>query len=328
MRRRGFTLVELLVVIAIIGILIGMLLPAVQSVRAAARRTACANNLRQLALGMLTYESSNGHLPGGAYGSSDEEVNDDGWGWGAVTLPFLEQGNLTNNLMPTVSDSPGVFETTFDNTGAIVINGDTELSVFRCPSSELADVAPASATFPNPNGNGSNVTFPLIARLVGYGTSDYKGNAGFNNQGILMKRQDGIQGINGVFECKLSEIFDGTSNTAIVAESSYPGRDGRGWPIWAGVNVEDETVLCKVGDMSNGVVFGINCWSPGLPNQGTPGPSTFWLAVDDDCAWSFHPGGALFSFADGSTHFINENINGTTYFSLGSRLDGNPLGDY
>jgi prepilin-type N-terminal cleavage/methylation domain-containing protein len=328
MRSRGFTLVELLVVIAIIGILIGMLLPAVQSVREAARRTACANNLRQLALGMLIYESGNGHLPGGAYGSLDDSLNDDGWGWGAVTLPFLEQGNLSNSLTPTVSDNPGVFEETFVDTGAIVINADTELSVFRCPSSALAAVAPPSSTFPNPNGSASNVTVSLAARIVGYGTSDYKGNAGFNNQGILMKRQDGIAGTDGVFECKLAEIFDGTSNTALVAESSYPGRDGRGWPIWAGANVEDETTFCKVGDMVNGVVSGINCWSPGMPNQGAPGPATFWLAIDDDCAWSFHPGGALFSFADGSTHFISENINGTTYFGLGSRIDGNPLGEF
>jgi prepilin-type N-terminal cleavage/methylation domain-containing protein len=78
MRRLGFTLVELLVVIAIIGILIGMLLPAVQTVREAARRTACANNLRQLSLAMLNYEGANRHLPGGVYGSRNEDCDDDG----------------------------------------------------------------------------------------------------------------------------------------------------------------------------------------------------------------------------------------------------------
>lgn len=72
LKRAGFTLVELLVVIAIIGILIGMLLPAVQQVRSAARRTACANNLRQLGLGLLNYESAHQHFPPGVYICEDQ----------------------------------------------------------------------------------------------------------------------------------------------------------------------------------------------------------------------------------------------------------------
>lgn len=320
MRRLGFTLVELLVVIAIIGILIGMLLPAVQSVREAARRSACSNNLRQLSLAMLNFESSFEHLPGGVYGSRNEDCDDDGWGWGAFTLPFLEESTLVNNLIPTVEDNPCVFATTFDQTGAIVVNGDTELSIFRCPSSALLAVAPATSTFPNPNGDGSTVTVPLPARLVGYGTSDYKGNAGEQNQGVLMKRRDGETTRDGVFECKLVEIFDGTSNTALIAESSYAGPDGRRWPIWAGGNFDDETALCKVGEVDDdGLTIKINCWETG-------GPSAFWESVDNDCAWSFHPGGAMFGFVDGSTHFVNENVSDRTYFNLGSRLDGNPLG--
>lgn len=317
MRSRGFTLVELLVVIAIIGILIGMLLPAVQQVREAARRSACANNLRQLSLGMINYESTFGHLPGGVYGGLGDCV-DDGWGWGAFTLPYLEQGSLMDSLLPNVSDNPCVFEETFDSTGEIVVNADTEIPVFRCPSSGLPGVAPPTSSFPHPNGSGEVLTFPLPARLVGYGTSDYKGNAGPGDQGVLMKRSDGARPA-GVFECRLAEIFDGTSNTALVAESSYASMDGRKWPIWAGGNVDDETTLLKVGDIDNGVVFKINCWEAG-------GPTAFWESVDNDCAWSFHQGGAMFSFVDGSTHFINENINDQTYFNLGSRMDGNPLG--
>ena len=265
MRSRGFTLVELLVVIAIIGILIGMLLPAVQSVREAARRTACSNNLRQLTLAMHIFESSFGHFPGGVYGSLDEDLDDDGWGWGAFTLPFLEQGNLSQNLIPNVEDDPGVFDRTFHTTGSMVVNGDTEISVFRCPTSPLPAVAPAITSFPNPNGSGNILTFPIFEELVGYGTSDYKGNAGRANEGILMKRRDGVLGTNGVFECRLNEIFDGTSNTALVAESSYAGTTGRKWPIWAGGNVDDETTLMKVGDIADSIVPKINCWESGGP---------------------------------------------------------------
>jgi prepilin-type processing-associated H-X9-DG protein len=227
---------------------------------------------------------------------------------------------LFENLIPNVGDDPCVFETTFDMTGAIVVNGEAELSVFRCPSSGLLEVAPPVSSFPNPNGSGNTITVPLPARLVGYGTSDYKGNAGESNQGVLMKRRDGELTVDGVFECKLSEIFDGLSNTALVAESSYAGPDGRRWPIWAGGNFDDETALCKVGEIDgDGLTIKINCWETG-------GPSAFWEAPDNDCAWSFHPGGAMFSFVDGSTHFISENVSDQAYANLGSRLDGNPLG--
>ena len=110
--RQGFTLVELLVVIAIIGILIGMLLPAVQQVREAARRVACANNMRQLGLAMLNYESAHGHFPPGFSSAATRDgtvsagVHIDsetwnaapGWGWGAHLLPFVEGNNIFSQI--------------------------------------------------------------------------------------------------------------------------------------------------------------------------------------------------------------------------------------
>ena len=93
--KRGFTLVELLVVIAIIGILIGMLLPAVQQVREAARRTQCANNIRQISLAALNFESANTRFPSGWQSNDNTIEGGPGWAWSTELLPFLEQQNLS-----------------------------------------------------------------------------------------------------------------------------------------------------------------------------------------------------------------------------------------
>lgn len=324
MRKQGFTLVELLVVIAIIGILIGMLLPAVQQVRESARRTQCANNLRQLGLGVMNFESTHSHFPAGALSAADDDAgdDDDGWGWGAQILPFIEQGNLADSLMPGISETAGIFKDTQESTGAIIAGGDTVIDTFRCPSSDLEDFVPDS-----------NISVPGFAiedapdiEHRGYAISDYKGNAGpgvdepggeDQNNGVFMKRRDGLRD-GGIVECNFGAITDGSSNTILICESSYPGEEGDDWPIWAGAPDRDEPILCKPGDP---VAGGINCWTGA-------GPSEWWTAIDDDCAWSFHVGGAQFAFCDGSVHFISENVNAETYFNLGSRLDGAILGDF
>ncbi len=315
MRRQGFTLVELLVVIAIIGILIGMLLPAVQQVREAANRTQCSNNIRQLSLGILNFESANSHFPAGSLtGEDDDDLGNDGWGWGAQILPFIEQVNLADSLEPGITNQPGVFLDTFRE-GAIVAGGDTVIPTFRCPSSALGDFVPESNDQP---ANGASASDPR-PWAVGYAVADYKGNAGPDDQGVLMKRHDGIRA-DGVVECRFSDIPDGSSNTVLLAESSYPGRQGNIWPVWVGAMPRDfdSTIFCKPGDPE---CSGINAWAG-------RGPQEWWTAEDDDCVWSFHPGGAQFGFCDGSVHFINENLNEDTYFNLGSRLDGGTIGDF
>lgn len=119
MKKKGFTLVELLVVIAIIGILIGMLLPAVQMVREAARRTRCANNLHQIVLAIHNYESSNQRFPPGWIGDEGEFTK--GWAWTSKILAFLDQGNLKDeiNFNSRIRDMPagGVRTSSFETLG-------------------------------------------------------------------------------------------------------------------------------------------------------------------------------------------------------------------
>ena len=320
-RRHGFTLVELLVVIAIIGILIGMLLPAVQQVRESARRTQCSNNIRQLSLGVLNYESAHSHFPAGALtGPDDDDLGNDGWGWGAQILPFIDQANLADRLNPSISNDPGVFRRTRFVEGRIVVGGDTKIPTFRCPSSALEDFVPETVDRPDPTAVVSNPS----ADNVGYGVADYKGNAGPDDEGVLMRLHDAIRtnddgAILGVVECKFNDILDGSSNTVLIAESSYPGTQGGSWPVWIGAmpRKEDESTFCKVGEPG----FSINDWAGS-------GPSEWWTAADDDLVWSFHPGGAQFGFCDGSVHFVDENLSEETYFNLGSRLDGGTIGKF
>lgn len=304
-RRRGFTLVELLVVIAIIGILIGMLLPAVQQVREAARRTSCSNNIRQLVLACHNFEGSFKTFPQGAYSAIDDDAgnDDDGWGWGTYILPYIEQNNLYDSLEPRVSETPGVFRETFDSTGAIILGGDQIINAFRCPSSILESHVPSVV-------NGGGISASIADERVGYATSDYKGCSGpvhiGSSNGIFVKRRDG----NAV---SFAMISDGSSNVIAIGESSYPGRNGTDWPIWAGAPQRDEPILFKTE-------FPINA--------GGSNPAQWWNAVDDDLAWSFHPQGAQFGFADGSVHFLSETIDFETYQNLGGRDDGNVVGEF
>src|SRR5215216_110308 len=113
-KHSAFTLVELLVVIAIIGLLVALLLPAVQAAREAARRTGCTNNLKQIALALLNYHDARGHFPLGAYSAIEEDhpAEEDGLGWATQILPQLEEQSvydkLKNNNIPGYQNDPWI----------------------------------------------------------------------------------------------------------------------------------------------------------------------------------------------------------------------------
>ena len=184
-RNSAFTLVELLVVIAIIGILIGMLLPAVQSVRTAARRTACMNQLRQLGLASLNYESAHMKLPPGI--TDDDTNHQDALHTGfTYLLPFIEQNNLYSSLDLTQSWKAPVNQAM----------GEASLPLFDCPE---------SPTLVEQNGG-----------IVGQ-ANDYAFNKG-NDAFLTNQPPSGIFGINSAIT--LGQISDGSSNTFLIGEAA------------------------------------------------------------------------------------------------------------
>src|SRR5215212_5410396 len=159
----AFTLVELLVVIAIIGVLVALLLPAVQAAREAARRTACTNNLKQIALALLSYHDARGQFPLGAYSAvtEDHPAEEDGLGWATQILPQLEEqplyDKLKNNNIPGYQGNPwitnhppgqkGIFSVAHSSGLRPIAGGDTILSIFLCPTADLPSHVPSGGYF-------------------------------------------------------------------------------------------------------------------------------------------------------------------------------------
>ncbi len=300
--RQAFTLVELLVVIAIIAMLVTLLLPAVQAAREAARMSACKNNLRQIALALLNYDSAHGVFPMGVY-SGVGEFQEDGYGWASKLLPFMEEQALydlvSKNYIPGEEttepwERPGIFSATRSRTRQVIPGGDTPIPIMSCPASVVPSHSPSGES-------------------KGYAKADYKACNGFADFGLFWNRADGVNNARKK-QISLKNITDGTSKTIAFGESSYVP-NAIDFPIWLGGPGRDEPTLFKTQPPSV-----INCRVRAKvldANVARP--------VDDDCAYSWHNNGAQFSFADGSVHFLSDSIQWITYQNLGDRRDGQVL---
>ena len=324
--RRGFTLIELLVVIAIIAVLIALLLPAVQQAREAARRTQCKNNLKQLGLAFHNYHGTYLMFP---MGLTVDATNFNAHAWGTMILPFMEQGNLTDqyNFSHPWAAPQSPFTGMNDNQAVIT----TLLPAFICPSTPetnrvytftLPAGALASEGISNPE-----VTWSAAA-------SDYGAHSGvggdFHDDYVEpvigeMANREGMLKDN---ECiRMADVADGTTNTLILAEiagrnSTYrAGRKIMDWSDPANMNFGGGW-----GDPFNG-----ENWIDGslYDGTGTTGPCVISCTNDRARgAYSFHTGGVQVLLVDGSVRFISESIRGANYAQLIAYSDGLVLGDF
>ena len=321
--RAGFTLVELLVVIAIIGILVALLLPAVQAAREAARRNSCSNNLKQLGLALHNHHDTYRAFPlGGQY-----PVGTTGTGWSAQArlLPFMEQTNLQNLIdwsLPYAAQ------------GAVA---STRVAVFLCPSE------PNQRLRPDPQTNNPNFAhFPL----------NYAGNFGtwFVFDPVNQQAGDGLLVPN--FATNMASVLDGTSNTLAFAEvkayqpyfrdSSTPGGLGAAMPTdplaiagWGGNFKADsghtEWVDGRVHQTGFTAAFTPNTRVPYPLNGRTldidytssrEGASMTAPTYSVVTSRSYHPGGVNVTLTDGSVRFLVQSVERRVWQALATRSGG------
>lgn len=329
----AFTLVELLVVIAIIGILVALLLPAVQAAREAARRTDCKNRLRQLGLACINHHDTNGALPSSA--------NDVQLSWIAQILPFVEEQNLQDSIDQTKTWSAA--ENTLAAGTPLAFTQcpsvGTEISVFvSAPGVATADVqvaTPLRAHFVGIMGakghrgtyNGKDTSLvcragvfdkpPLteytIANVADCNNDKSDGNGAYANNGVIYP----------LSKISYRKITDGSSNTMMLGEVAW--LDAGPTRVW----------IVGASDGSNRFVYNSkNVAHPmRVANRGAGTGAAADLATgfwnSDTSLGSEHKGGANVCFADGSVHFINEEVDlKEVLLALASRQAGEVVGEF
>lgn len=310
--RKGFTLIELLVVIAIIGVLIALLLPAVQSAREAARRAQCVNNLKQLGIALHNYHDTEGSLPLGR------------------TIPFNQSFSQFARILPYIEAGSIAGAINFDwgyGAAANTTAGGTRVAVLTCPS-DGAELVPASM---GPTSYRANEGTSVV---MWYGKSD---TANVNA---------GMPAPNGLFfsdiKVTLAAIRDGTSNTAAFSEhvlgdfdqgvatekadtfrpGTYPATPDEAVQMCRNMNWRDVS-LQGVSAVGAPWIYGYHStssyWHSGPPNsRSCMFPPSRIMTV----ANSNHPGGVNVCFADGSVRFVKDTVDLSTWRALGTRNGG------
>lgn len=287
---RGFTLIELLVVIAIIGILVALLLPAVNACRAAARRTTCSNNLMQISIAGHNYELSHGFYPAGVVSQAQSVTNetfDFHHNWIIPLLPYLEERNLYENVDQSVS----VYDAKNRPVRAMTIGK------LQCPSDAIypgqSSYAACYHDVEGPVTEACNGVF-ILNRPTRYDDiTDGSSHTIFIGEKMTGANERGWMAGTSATLRNTGTPPNATSGLAVVANPAVP-------QVWPPENEEERVKTAAMNRPANPVPFG------GFGSQ--------------------HPGGSQFAFGDGHVQFLTQTIDSVVYESLGNKSDGKLVG--
>lgn len=333
--RRGFTLVELLVVIAIIGILVALLLPAVQAARESARRTECKNNLKNLALGWINHESAQGFYPASGWGWRWQGEPDRGYGesqpggWAYHLLEYIEEGAVRDLALGATNNA--------ERDRLLAAAAATPLPVFNCPTRRTAVAYPLVR-----NGNLANNVTSCVQDQCVVARTDYQANSGnaaasepegptsyaeaeewtANNEWTY--RENGGTPQNGVThqrsQIRVAQVVDGVSKTAMIGEKYLnpdrytDGHDG----------ADDQNIFLGHDRDVNGYFYRAHVATVPVPifdnTRVTLNPKQDQPGVGSDYGFgSAHPTGLNMAFCDGSIRSIAYDIETFVWVKMGSR---------
>jgi prepilin-type N-terminal cleavage/methylation domain-containing protein/prepilin-type processing-associated H-X9-DG protein len=312
-RNSGFTLVELLVVIAIIGVLVALLLPAVQAAREAARRNQCMNKMKQLALANHNYLSARRAFPPGHTHPRTPPCSGSGLNggppWSVLILPYIEGGAIQdefdmNGAMTSTKNVPGT-----PSNDAVWAKPNSN---YQCPSNPDSRPDINNTNYFGVQGGrlrDDNGTLIVLCTTVSEARVYHKNGVLYHNS-----------------KTRTKDITDGTSKTFLLGETKYQRtRDSSvdshlGWASSAyasGASGRPGVLAATVDPINNEEASG-----------GSTDPNFNPLNTYTRLFGSFHPGGCHFAMCDGSVHFVSENIDLVTYEHLGIRDDGKMIGQY
>jgi prepilin-type N-terminal cleavage/methylation domain-containing protein len=320
--RRGFTLVELLVVIAIIGTLVGLLLPAVQQAREAARRSACGNNMKQLGLACLNFESTRKRLPAACDRAGNDTANSNaGWSWVVMILPFLEEVNMHTNLSSATSRFASAYTSAVTLTGSGSVLGNMLLPQLVCPSSTNTNPDTSKTSGVQAMTSYKGVAGVYLQTSTCPQSLDTAGSGIMTMQTWQSLPTGAAAATTSLAGLDLRQVGDGLSKSVMLAETSEPTAAAWPWGNQSWVTANTTTSGCSV---SNGTWTGATAANRMIGRNGTTAVWNGYGATNG--ASAFHTGNLIVhGYGDGHTSAIPAEVDPNVLFAVYSRNGSEPV---